>query len=79
MSATYVCKEGDRLDQVVYRYYGFQNRALEAVMSHKKNHKLVSQSVVLHAGTTVFLPDLPAQAATPQNQIRLWDAWEGAS
>lgn len=70
MATTYITKDGDRLDQICYQYYGRLKglsspqsarpvRALgtvEAVLA--VNPGLASRDAVLPAGVAILLPDL---------------------
>lgn len=61
----YRSKDGERLDQIVYRHYGHL-RYFESVL--ELNPKL---EIVLKAGTLVNLPELNEEKI-PQKQVALW-------
>lgn len=61
----YKAKDGERLDQIVYRHYGHL-RYFESVL--ELNPKL---EIVLKAGTLVNLPELNEEKI-PRKQAALW-------
>lgn len=61
----YKAKDGERLDQIVYRHYGHL-RYFESVL--ELNPKL---EVVLKVGELVTLPEL-SEEKIPQKQAALW-------
>lgn len=61
----YKAKDGERLDQIVYRHYGHL-RFFEAVL--ELNPKL---EIVLKAGDSVTLPELSEEKIS-QKQAALW-------
>lgn len=61
----YKAKDGERLDQIVYRHYGHL-RFFEAVL--ELNPKL---EIVLKAGELVNLPEFD-ETKIPQKQVALW-------
>jgi phage tail protein X len=61
----YRSKDGERLDQIVYKHYGHL-RYFETVL--ELNPKL---EIVLKAGELVNLPEFD-EAKIPQKQVALW-------
>ena len=61
----YRSKDGERLDQIVYRHYGHL-QFFEAVL--ELNPKL---EIVLKAGELVNLPEFD-ETKIPQKQVALW-------
>jgi len=68
MTALYVTRNGDMVDYVAWKHYGSRTGAVEAVLD--ANPGLADAGVVLPAGRTVTLPDLPA--GTTQRVVRIW-------
>lgn len=65
----YRSKDGDMVDQIVWRHYGRQSAgAVEAVLA--ANPGLADKGPVLEAGHRILLPDLPEPAA--RREVRLW-------
>lgn len=62
-----VATTGDRLDQIIYQYYGTLNVMTEVMMS---NVHLLSKTI-LDAGDKVYLPDItiPSQ---PESGVNIW-------
>jgi len=69
-SFQYTAKDGDFIDWVVWKYYGFVDTALEAVMDHEDNRGLRNVDEELTAGTVIVLPEIPAGE---ERVVRLWD------
>lgn len=61
----YKAKDGERLDQIVYKHYGHL-RYFETVL--ELNPKL---EIILKAGTLVNLPEFNEEKI-PQKQVALW-------
>lgn len=69
MATTYLTRDGDMLDQIAARHYGFSSGAVEAILV--ANYGLCEHPPVLPAGLVITLPDLtPATAVAP---VRLWE------
>ena len=74
----YECRGGERLDQVAYAAYGFQEGAVEALLV--ANPGLGEQSYLLPAYLAIELPDLLVEAVEPgqdaptgtQSEVDLW-------
>lgn len=75
MSAEYITKTDERLDQIVEKRYGdTDNRIVEFVLD--RNPNLPKNTILLPRGITVFLPDRPVDKKNEIpviGQIRLWD------
>lgn len=70
---TYLTKQNDILDDVVFRFYGdTDNGIVEQVLEANRTVGLADLGTVLPAGVTITLPDRqfdpPAETLT-----RLWD------
>jgi phage tail protein X len=66
---TYVTRDGDMIDLIAYRAYGYSSGAVEQII--EANYGLCEQPPVLPAGIRIVLPDLaPTTAKAP---VRLWD------
>lgn len=69
MAKTIVTREGDMLDLIAYRHYGYSSGAVEAILD--ANYGLADKPPSLPAGIVITLPDIaPAPVKTP---VRLWD------
>lgn len=62
-----VATQGDRLDQIIYTYYGTLDVMNEVMMS---NVNLLSKTI-LDAGDVVYLPDISAPEQ-PETGVSLW-------
>lgn len=70
MAQTYKTREGDLVDDIVWRYYGTRGGlATERVLEANKG--LADLGPVLPAGVLLTLPGLPKPATT--KGVRLWD------
>lgn len=65
---TYVTKDGDTVDQVVYKYYGYTAKAVEQV--YAANPGLADMGPVLPHGVRIELPALAPQVT--ETGPRLW-------
>ncbi len=66
---TYTTKQGDMIDAICGRFYGYSSGAVESVL--EANRDLAELGPELPAGIVIVLPDLtPPAAAQP---VRLWD------
>lgn len=70
MARSVVTKDGEMVDQIAYRAYGYRPGAVEAVF--EANPGLCEHPPLLPAGLVIILPDLPARASAA-SPIRLWD------
>lgn len=68
---TYKTRDGDVLDEILWRHYGTANAA---TMRHvfDANPTLAEQPAVMQAGVTIVLPDIdhPTQETV---SVSLWD------
>lgn len=71
--ATYITKRFERLDRIVYDYYGdTEDGIVEFVLS--KNPGLEKHSILLPIGIDIELPARPVQPKTRTLEvITLWD------
>ena len=68
---TYSTREGDVLDEIVWRHYGVTNSAmLRQVFA--ANPTLAEQPAVMPAGVSIVLPDIE-QPAEETAGVSLWD------
>ena len=70
MAQTYTTVDGDELDLICYRYYGFSSSSVEAVLAH--NRELANELPIMGPGVEIYLPDIPAPASE-NSVIRIWD------
>lgn len=69
MPKTIVTTDGDMLDLIAFRHYGYSSGAVEAILD--ANYGLADKPPVLPAGIVITLPDIaPAPVKAP---VRLWD------
>jgi phage tail protein X len=69
MAKTIITSDGDMLDLIAFREYGYSSGAVEAILN--ANYGLADRPPVLPAGIIIILPDIaPAPAKQP---VRLWD------
>lgn len=69
---TYTTKDGDVLDDVVFRHYGYTADAVEAVLEANRALDLGSYGPQLPAGLVIELPDITPPVTNPQ-PTRLWE------
>jgi len=70
MADTYLTRDGDVLDWVVWKYYGAtSNRYVEQVL--EANPGLADYGPVMPGGVRVLLPDLAPPVSG--SSVRLWD------
>lgn len=71
MDLTYLSKDGDTLDFVVWKQYGTtDNRIVEKVLS--ANTGLSEKGPIIPTGTLITLPEItPEQVETAK--VKLWD------
>ncbi|RIA47749.1 tail protein X [Dichotomicrobium thermohalophilum] len=70
MAVENVTGQNDMLDLIVWRHYGFQQRAVEA--GPDANPPLSARPPMLPEGVTITLPEIARPRGTPP-KIRLWD------
>lgn len=63
----YRTRDGDRLDQICWTHYGRIATTVEAVLA--ANRGLAALGVLLPAGVTIRLPELPEPIT---QSVRLW-------
>jgi len=63
----YTCKDGDELDLICHREYGFSRGSTEAVM--RLNPKLANSLPILPEGLEIILPNFEARES---EVVRLW-------
>jgi phage tail protein X len=68
---TYRTRDGDVVDDIVWRHYGTQNSAMLREV-FKANPDLADRGVVLAAGVDILLPDFE-QPADEIRSVALWD------
>lgn len=71
MPRTYETRDGDMLDLIAWRHYGYHRGTVEALL--EANRDLSAQPPVLPAGLIILLPDMPSQAEQRPKTVRLWD------
>ena len=71
MSERYVTQQGDMVDAIAWRNYGFVAGAAEAILA--ANPGLADQPPVLPENLTIELPDVAAVAAPAKATVNLWD------
>lgn len=69
MAVTVISRQGDSVDLICHRHYGYTAGITEQVLA--ANPGLAARGPVLPAGVSITLPDAPAKAAAPV--INLWD------
>ena len=70
MTATYLSKSGDVVDEIVKSYYGtLKGRMVEQVLD--SNPGLADYGPILPYGVSIVLPDI--QTPVQEASIRLWD------
>ena len=73
MAQTYTTQQGDMLDLIAWRHYGYHEGTVEAILAHWSNYRLAELPHVLPAGVVIVLPDLPSLADRAPQPVRLWD------
>ena len=71
MAETYTTRQGDMLDLIAWRHYGYHEGTVEALL--EANYGLAAQPHVLPSGLTIVLPELPTAAERRPQPVRLWD------
>lgn len=71
MAATYTTIGGEVLDQICHRHYGKTQGTVERVLNANRG---LADHLILPAGLTITLPDLPAESSGRNPApVRLWD------
>lgn len=73
MTQTYTTLQGDMLDLIAYRHYGYHEGTVEAILAHWANYRLADHPHVLPAGIVITLPELPSLGERMPQPVRLWD------
>ncbi len=68
---TYSTRQGDVVDDIVYRHYGALNPAMLRLV-FEANSGLADRGAVLPAGVVIALPEIQQPAATTTT-VSLWD------
>lgn len=66
----YITVDGDMLDEICYRYYGFTNGSVEKVL--EQNPGLIDKGFVYDAGEEIELPDLTGEDKESK-EVSFWD------
>jgi phage tail protein X len=69
MENTVISQQGDTLDAICYRYYGYTSGAVERV--YQANRGLCNLGPVLPIGTRVVMPEIVQQQTA--NTVKLWE------
>lgn len=68
---TYLTKQGDMIDWIAWRTYGYSVGSTEKIIERNRAIGLSEQTEELPPGLTIILPDIPRPTAP--RMIRLWD------
>lgn len=71
MPRTHTTIDGDMVDAIAYRTYGYRPGSIEAVF--EANPGLCEQPPMLPAGLVIVLPELSVADAPQPSPVRLWD------
>lgn len=71
MAAVYITRQGEMLDEIAWRHYGYHAGTVEAILD--ANYGLADLPHVLPIGTRIVLPDLPPASSRLPQPVRLWD------
>jgi len=69
MAQTYRTKQDDELDDICFRFYGYTNGSVEAVLA--VNRDLARQLPILPEGVLITLPDITPPAST--TVLKIWN------
>jgi phage tail protein X len=69
MSRVVLSRQGDTVDAICYRHYGYTHGVTEQVLAH--NPGLAARGHTLPMGVSVTLPDVSTKPE--QKNINLWD------
>jgi phage tail protein X len=69
MDSFYISKQGEMLDWIAWRHYGFSSGAKEAILADLRNSKLSALPIVLPIGTRVVLPSLTGEKSMKVTKI----------
>ncbi|MCB1520936.1 MAG: tail protein X [Hyphomicrobiaceae bacterium] len=71
MPKRYETRDGDMLDDIAFRHYGYHRGTVEAIL--EANRDLSAHPPMLPGGLVIVLPDLPSVAERAPKTVRLWD------
>jgi phage tail protein X len=66
----YVTQQGDELDDICFRFYGYSRGSTETVLALEENRELALELPVLREGLKVYLP--PIAPPPPAPRLKLW-------
>lgn len=69
MAQTYLTQQGDELDDICHRFYGYSSGSTEAVLALEANRDLALLLPVLPEGVTITLLDLAPRSAPPRPKL----------
>lgn len=72
MSATYTTKDGDVIDEIVFRYFGATAGIVEQVLELNRPISLADHGPVLPSGLVIMFPQIEAKPEQPK-LTRLWE------
>lgn len=70
-SADYITVDGDMLDHLCWRHYGYEWDTVEATLNN--NPGLAAKGIVYPAGVVINFPYIQKQTTTPRARKRLFD------
>ena len=70
MTQTYLTQQGDELDDICHRFYGYSSGSVETVLALDANRDLALELPVLREGLVVTLPSIAPPSAPPP--LKLW-------
>lgn len=70
MTRAYVTRDGDMVDEVVWRHYAEADKSVALALVYEANPGLADLGPALPGGVTVALPDV--QAPIAEKQTRIW-------
>lgn len=70
MSQIYLTQQGDELDDICHRFYGYSRGSVEAVLALEANRELARELPILREGLTVVLPEIAPPSPAPR--LKLW-------
>lgn len=69
MAQTYKTQQSDELDDICFRFYGYTNGSVEAVLD--ANRDLAQLLPILPEGVLITLPDVTPPAST--TVLKIWN------
>jgi phage tail protein X len=70
MNQIYVTQQGDELDHICFRFYGYSRGSTEQVLALEENRELALELPILREGLRVVLP--PIAPPPPEPRLSLW-------